>query len=68
MLQSLGSKVLHCVVSHRDWQTCKSLLGNGIFLCLDLTATRASVQKGHQAVGRSFGLRERPLGDEVAEL
>lgn len=48
MLQSLGSKALLCVVSHRDWQTCKSLLGNGIFLCLDLTAMRASVQKGHQ--------------------
>lgn len=29
---------------------------------------RASVQNGHQVARGSFGLRERPLGDEVAEL
>lgn len=35
MLQPLASKVLHGMISHLDWQTCKRLLGNGTFLCLD---------------------------------
>lgn len=35
MLQPLASKGLHCMVSHHNWQTCKRLLSNDTFLCLD---------------------------------